>query len=268
MPNSDGFRGITMEKYGNHVMRFKHPMFRTHHSFLFILENYMHRKIVLSTFRNIYASKYFKDVAVDIGDITCDDLRKCAAHYEKCRLAGESVTLGKSCSAAKIRKLLKCLRTYGGRVPGTQYERQRCKYEIQGTIYHFGIPQLFVTWNPADTHSAMVVHFGDREIPLLSYDDIERILPNARVRAAIVSEDPASVAEFFHTLIRAAMHCFFGWTFTYDGAEVELTVISTFGPTRALYGTIETQGRGSLHIHLLVWLFNIDEIDTLTEIGR
>ena len=168
-----------MEKYAKHVMCFKDPMFRTHHSFLFIMQNYIHRTKVMATFRNIYAGKRFKESAMEIGEITCDDLRKCAAHYEKCRLSGESVTLGKSCSAVRIRKLLKDLRSYGGRVPGTQYERQRCKYEIQGTIYHLGMPQLFVTWNPADTHSAMVVHFGDREIPLMSYDGIEHILPNA-----------------------------------------------------------------------------------------
>ncbi|NQY51600.1 MAG: hypothetical protein HRT91_02775, partial [Piscirickettsiaceae bacterium] len=163
-----------------------------------------------------------------------------------------------------IKKLLKCLRTFGGRVPGSQYERQRCKYEIQGLIYHIGMSHIFVTWNPADTHSTMVVHFGDQTIELFSYDDIEGIVPNARVRAALVADDPTSVAEFFHKLIRAAMHHIFGWIFTNEGATMYLTIESTFGAVRSLYGTIESQGRGSLHLHLLAWLYNTDDIETLT----
>lgn len=216
MPKSDGFRGITMEKYTKHVMNFKDPVFRCHRTFPYIIENYMHRINVIHTFRGIYISKQFEKSAVDIGELTKDDLLAVCRHYDKCRLVGENPSLGNSVCAGRVKKLLGSLRTYGGRVAGTQYERQRCKYEIYATVYHYGMPHLFVTWNPADVHSTMVVNFGNREIPLISYDDIDGIVPNSVVRAALVAKDPASVAEFFHKLIRTAMHCFFGWIIDSD----------------------------------------------------
>ena len=33
-----------------------------------------------------------------------------------------------------------------------------------------------------------------------------------------------------------------------------LVVDGVLGPVRGYYGTVENQGRGSLHIHMLIWL--------------
>ena len=98
---------------------------------------------------------------MEIGELTQQDLASVAKHYEKSRLAGENPTMRNTVTSRRVKKLLSSIRTYGGRVPGTQYERQHCKYEIYATVYHYVMPHLFVTWNPADVHSTMVVNFGN-----------------------------------------------------------------------------------------------------------
>ena len=102
MPKSDGFRGITMKKYAAHVLRFKTPVFRRHHSFPFIIENNIHRTAVVSTFRHLYVSPHFTEVARELDAITSADLRTCAAHYERCRQLGQPVSLGNTCAAGVI----------------------------------------------------------------------------------------------------------------------------------------------------------------------
>jgi hypothetical protein len=59
-------------------------------------------------------------------------------------------------------------------------------------------------------------------------------------RAEIIASHPVATAKFFHLLITNILDT--------------MIIGGILGPIKAYFGTVESQGRGSLHLHLLIWL--------------
>ena len=84
----------------------------------------------------------------------------------------------------------------------------------------------------------MALYFAGIKLDL---DDIrmEQLMDTYR-RAEIIASHPVATAKYFHLLI----------------SNILTTMIrgGVLGPIKAYFGTVESQGRGSLHLHLLIWL--------------
>lgn len=78
-----------------------------------------------------------------------------------------------------------------------------------------------------------------------------------------IALDPYAAAKFFHFMIRTILRTLFGVeTMQYQAKSG----IGVFGSVTAYFGVIESQGRGSLHLYMLVWLKNSppsDEMENL-----
>ena len=91
--------------------------------------------------------------------------------------------------------------------------------------------------------------------------------PDAKRRAQLVADDPVLCAEMFHEVITAFLESFLGFevpsvkaTGALPNGKLLNETIFTGGDSRGLkgfYGTVECQGRGSLHLHLIIWLSGI-----------
>ncbi|CAF1539874.1 unnamed protein product, partial [Rotaria sp. Silwood1] len=109
---------------------------------------------------------------------------------------------------------------------------------IHALIYNQGLPSIFLTINPADIHSPVALYFAGVKLDL---DNIQiSQLMTTYKRAEIIASHPVATAKFFHLLISNILN----------------TMISNgvLGSIKAYFGTVESQGRGSLHLHLLIWL--------------
>lgn len=96
--------------------------------------------------------------------------------------------------------------------------------------------------NPADLHSPIFCHFAGRKVDLDScYPD----LPSDFERQLLLSKNPAAAAQFFHAIMRAFIDVVLDMNNPLGGL---------FGKVSGLYGTVEAQGRGSLHCHMLIWI--------------
>ena len=73
------------------------------------------------------------------------------------------------------------------------------------------------------------------------------------------AENPVALAEFFHIIVNCILQKLFGW----DRASKK----GIFGIISAYYGMVETQNRGTLHIHLLLWLPGYVDIYVLSVIN-
>jgi hypothetical protein len=95
-----------------------------------------------------------------------------------------------------------------------------------------------MTINPADIHSRVALYFAGVDL------DLDKILPetipSTYERAQIIAAHPVATAHFFNQLISSILKCM-----------VEKGLL---GPIKAYFGTVENQGRGSLHLHILIWL--------------
>jgi Helitron helicase-like domain at N-terminus len=133
---------------------------------------------------------------------------------------------------------MKHIKAVGGRVMGSAHSRSALRTKIHALCFYLGLPSLFVTINPADIHSPVTLYFAGIDL------DLDNVLPQdlrtTYERAHIVATHPVAAARFFHILIKNILKC--------------LIFNGVFGKTKAYFGTVESQGRGSLHLHLLIWL--------------
>jgi hypothetical protein len=109
--------------------------------------------------------------------------------------------------------------------------------EIRSLIRRFSTPVLFLTLNPHDLSSVLLGVLGGVG------EDSWRAM-SAYQRAAFVAAHPGAAARAFDTEIKAFLDVIVRYG---KGSGL-------FGTCTAYYVTIETQGRGTLHAHLRLWL--------------
>ncbi len=101
-----------------------------------------------------------------------------------------------------------------------------------------GMPVFWITINPADLRCPLVIRLAGVELELSS--EIQSAF--WRKTATI---NPVAVAKFFHIICDVIFMSLFG---------VGQTERGLLGPISNYFGTVETNGRGMLHLHCLVWL--------------
>ena len=77
----------------------------------------------------------------------------------------------------------------------------------------------------------------------------------------MVADDPVHGSEMFHTVIEAFLKAFLGFNEGNGDGELHRPLLNKTiftgnegGGLNAYFGTVECQNRGSLHLHMLVWL--------------
>lgn len=147
-----------------------------------------------------------------------------------------------------LRGQLTALRT---KVMGTDESRVKIRGQIKGMCVMKGPPSLWITINPSDTGDPIVQVFAGETIDLDSF--VNTSGPNSKQRTATIAADPYAAAKFFHFVIAAILEELFGIIAYRRGALVTRTD-GIFGKVASYIGTVEAQGRGTLHLHIVVWL--------------
>eukprot|EP00732_Lithocolla_globosa_P000954 Lithocolla_globosa_v1_NODE_391_length_4199_cov_7.277027.p1 type:complete len:544 gc:universal NODE_391_length_4199_cov_7.277027:1691-60(-) len=147
---------------------------------------------------------------------------------------------------------------------GSNDMRKNLRNEIHALIYDQDLPQLFITINPAVIHNPLVLMYGGEKFNL---DDVlPEDIPNSYMRTKLVAKNPKAAAQYFRKAVDAFLHILLGANrgvhpkqgcFTKEGGIL--------GHINAYYSTVEAQGRGSLHLHLLVWLTGAPSLNEITD---
>jgi hypothetical protein len=130
-------------------------------------------------------------------------------------------------------------------VPGSASQRIRMRNEIRSLICQRGSPTLFITLNPADHHHPIVRVLALRCATEEEVRAVANLSASDRMRVSL--GHPAACAIFFDAMIKSFIKIILR-----HGRKEKKPGL--FGHCEAYYGTVETQGRGSLHCHMLVWL--------------
>ena len=146
-----------------------------------------------------------------------------------------------------LRDQLGAVRT---RVKGTDEARLHVRSKIWGTNLIFNPPMIWITVNPADTQDPIAQVFAGVEIDLDNFCNTAG--PNNNQRATNVAGDPFSSAKYFHFIVKCVLEILFGITKKSSGRIDRKEGI--FGKVQSYIGTVEAQGRGTLHLHMLLWL--------------
>ena len=164
--------------------------------------------------------------------------------------ASREETQGVPFSNPAVRALRSQLSAVKTKVQGSDESRISIRGKIWGTNLIHNPPSIWVTINPADTQDPIAQVIAGADIDL---DNFCRTTgPDNTDRAINMASDPFASAKFFHFMINTILESLFGVSKGRNGIIIRKEGI--FGTVKSYVGTVEAQGRGALHLHILLWL--------------
>lgn len=136
----------------------------------------------------------------------------------------------------KCFQLLNDLDHVGGFVKGLITSKKHMRNEIWSMISHLGAPSWFVTLSPADSRHPICLYYADKNI------EFRPNLRSANERNLLVAQNPVAAARFFDLMVRMFIKHVLGIGINQPGL---------YGKTAGYYGTVEQQGRLTLHLHAI-----------------
>lgn len=160
-----------------------------------------------------------------------------------------------------IRALRENVKAVRRKIKGTDEARHIIRSKIWGMTLLFNPPNVWLTINPSDTHDPIAQIFAGCEIDIDKFCDTAG--PTSSQRATNVASDPYASAKFFHFIIKTTLEVLLRIKKVSNGRiDREKGIL---GHVQGYIGTVEAQGRGSLHLHMLIWL---KDSPTSTEINE
>ena len=162
--------------------------------------------------------------------------------------AAQSLRLTQTTSDPAIATLRRAIQTVAARVPNSFAEKQNMRLHIRALFVEFGPAAFWLTINPSDLRDPLVVKLAGITLP---QDGFERA--NVIIRRKTANMNPAAIAVFFHKVCTGVLEALI------SPAEGEIGI---FGEVSTYFGVVETNGRGMLYLHCLIWLVgNLDFFD-------
>jgi len=84
--------------------------------------------------------------------------------------------------------------------------------------------------------------------------------PDNNRRAENIASNPYGAAEYFHFIINTILQTLFDISKQGSRTDSEMGVL---GHLTGYFGVVEAQGRGSLHVHMLLWLANSPDVEEM-----
>jgi hypothetical protein len=253
---------ITLREWVRHMLAYHDGRFRKDPSFLYVAFAILQIQERLTLSRVLYKKVFTAGATSAINAPTSAQLK---ATLELMQSSKTLFGLGPDADA--IRQMLTNTSIIGSQLKGSIYERAACRNELLGMVTMKGLPNLFITVNPSDIHNPIISFWdsasgdpmGQFELATLDGD-----FPTEARRAQLVAKDPVLPARAFDTVINSFLKAFLGFEKPVDSGESVLPKGKLLNPTlftgansrglKGFYGTVECQARGSLHLHLLIWL--------------
>jgi hypothetical protein len=227
-------RNMGLETWARLMLQRHGGRFANHHVFAFLVFNMMvksrnRRVSMLSVTR-----KNFADVERIVRSLSVERLE---------RAKKELKDLPKSTDEA-VNKLLSCLSLYGLRQPMSREDRLSMRRKLKSLIIRYGFPAIWFTLNPNDiTNPVKLKLAAYRSREPEEAEEFLRSLDLAYKRAKLAISDPVGSAIFFHREISMFFEHY-----------VQTGQDSVFGRISQYFGAVETNERGALHVHGLLWL--------------
>ena len=232
-------------------LQYHDQRFRRHNVFPFLCFSILQKREALRSSKvQIRQNKLIQDKHL-IAQVTRDKLMR----------AVEEERRNEPISDPAVQALRRHVYSVESRVNGTNQGRIRKRSQIWSTIIMMNPPSLWITINPCDLHDPILQFFAGEDIDI---DDFMSIATVSELeRAQNVADDPYACAKYFHFIITTALEEIIGMK---KNKNFVTSKPGAFGRPAAYYGMVEAQGRGTLHLHLLLWLENTPTAEEMKEV--
>lgn len=227
--------------------------FRTHHSFPFVTIGIIQRREIMRSARLQMQKHSFLRDANTLSTITNEDVRKALKELD--------TNPNQPVSDSRIRLLNKLVFGCGAKVMGSNESRTQYRQDIWSTSVYKRPQNIWFTVNPADGHDPMVQLFAGEQIDMDRFNKLSG--PDAHKRARNVAYDPYAAAKYFNYVVKLILEKLFGIRSANGRVTTEMGLL---GRLSAYFGVVEAQGRGTLHLHMFLWLEDSPSSDEMLEL--
>ncbi|KAF2184535.1 hypothetical protein K469DRAFT_780863, partial [Zopfia rhizophila CBS 207.26] len=227
-------RNMSLGTWAQLVLQRHGGRFANHHVFSFLVFNMLvrfrnHRVSMMSVMK-----RNFPEVERIVRSLGA----------ERLGLARRQLEVSRKTTDEDVNQLLRSLSLYGYHQPMSRELRLSMRRKIKSLIVRHGVPAIWFTLNPNDIMNPVKLRLAAyRTREAEEAEGFLTTLDMSYKRARLAVSDPLSSALFFHREISM----FFKY-YVRVGEE------SVFGLINEYFGAVETNERGSLHIHGLLWL--------------
>jgi Helitron helicase-like domain at N-terminus len=247
MQNPLGFKPIMLKSHVRHYLQLADHRFQTHLSFIFAMHNI--QMIRKSSYQSSLAVRrsWWPKAMKAMTKFDSDTLVGLTAALEakKARKDYSKITPSTEAESA-VFELLQYVDYVSDHIEGSASEVMKMRQEIQAISRSAGTVNIFFTLNPADTFNPLSAFMAGKDI------NIDTIFGNPDSqftsfdRARSLAENPVAGAEFFKLMVDQFINVFLGFQ--------RACKRGVFGRVKHYYAVFEAQNRGSLHMHMLIWL--------------
>ena len=229
-----GASSISDKEHKRHLLMYHDKRFQMDINFPFVA--FSHEQMKSSTTQSflLVDQSRFGDISQRFMNVNWSVVDELATKMKD----GEHVT-PKTDAEKSCFQLIKDLDAISGKMHGSTTSKKYMRSEIWSLINFLGAPSWYITLSPADIQHPICVYYSgtDEEFKpkVVPYDE--------RMRS--VCRNPVAGARFFHFMVK---------TFIEDVLGVEASHRGLYGDTAGYYGTVEQQGRLTLHLHMLLWI--------------
>ena len=230
-PNAPRPVPLSLARFVQHIYRLKDPRFRHNHAFLFLIFNVMQRnEILLKTSLKAKRGQLDRTQAL-LNSASAQDIVNVIKSIENPR-APVSADVKQ-----RVDTLRRSVTANATLLPGTPDYKLKMRREIFSTMVRHGFPLFWITVNPADLHNPVFLQLAATDEGFLNrFTSLNAVDTRSQLQATCAN--PFRAAQLFNKTVEA---------FT-------AYLLPTLGKIADYYGVVEAQGRGTLHIHMLVWV--------------
>ncbi|KAJ3503997.1 hypothetical protein NMY22_g18063 [Coprinellus aureogranulatus] len=178
----------------------------------------------------------FKSITERIVSLDKEVLKDISTRLSKGELFKPETDEEKKCFA-----LLEDVDHVGSKTQGSLTCKKYMRNEIWSLISWKGAPSWFITLSPVDSRHPICLYYAGSD------KFFQPDILTSKDRDALVLKNPVAAARFFHHIVQMFLKHVLG--IGKDGRGL-------YGETSAYYGTVEQQGRLTLHLHIMIWIAN------------
>lgn len=234
--NNRGFKTLTDAKHKKWLLMYHDKHFQLDPTFCLIAWNQQQIKNSVTGGYLLAQKKSFGQISDRLLNLNDSVLQSIIERLEKDGHMRPETPQEKECF-----RILNDLDFVNAKVDGSTTSKRYMRNEIWSMINSLGAPSWFITFSPADINHPIALYFADTQE---TFNPIPKAY-NDRVR--LIANNPIAGARFFHFMVKLFLRHVLGVGSDHRGL---------YGDTAGYYGTVEQQGRLTLHMHMLVWIVN------------
>jgi hypothetical protein len=242
-----GFKQIALKSHVQHYLQMSDRRFQTHLTFPFAMHNIqMVRK---SSFQSRLAVRrsWWPNAMAAMAKIDEEVLATLTATLSAKKARKDySKYIPASPAETSVFELLRYVDYVSDHIEGSVSEVSKMREEIQAITRCTGTLNIFFTLNPADTYNPIAAFTAGRNIDIDTLFGSPDSTFTSFQRARSLAANPIAGAEFFKLMVDQFTDTFLGFK--------RACKHGVFGRVKHYYGVFEAQNRGSLHLHILIWL--------------